>query len=70
MDPWRNAMICAKAALAANDSDVRATLACLAEFWLALAIRDTSQKSESGAIDVAMIERMQAELLGEATVIH
>jgi hypothetical protein len=70
MDPWGNAMICAKAALAARDSDMRAILTYLTEFWLELALHDASEISESAAIDVVMIQRMQAEILGEAIAIH
>lgn len=70
MDPWGNAVICAKAALAARDPRVRAILVYLAEFWLELALHDASEISESSAIDVVRIERMQAEILGESTAFH
>jgi hypothetical protein len=63
-------MICAKAALASLDPHMRAILVCLAEFWLELALHDTSKIGESAAIDVAMIERMQAQNLGEFTALH
>jgi hypothetical protein len=67
---WLNAMICAKAALAARDPHMRASLTHLAEFWFELALRDTSDMSESAAVDVAAIERMQAEFLGNSTAVH
>jgi len=67
---WGAAMICAKAALASLDPHMRAILVCLAEFWLELALHDTSKIGESAAIDVAMIERMQAQNLGEFTALH
>jgi hypothetical protein len=69
-DPWGSAATCAKAALAARDPYKRAMLTYLGEFWLDLAHQDTSKFSESTAAGVAMIERMQAELLGEAVVSH
>jgi hypothetical protein len=68
MDPWGNAVICVKAALAARDPHKRAILTYLAEFWFAFATHDTSQISERSAIDVAAIEQMQAEILGISTV--
>jgi hypothetical protein len=68
-DPRQNAVVCALAALAAGDQHKRAILTYLGEFWLDLARHDLSQISENAASDLAMIERMQAELLGE-TAIH
>jgi hypothetical protein len=69
-DPWGSAVVCAMGALAARDPHKRALLTYLGEFWLTLARYDTSQISKNLAIDVAVIERMQAELLGESTAIH
>jgi hypothetical protein len=67
-DPWGNAVVCAKAACTASDPETRAFFVDLGEFWLELARHDTSQISEDIAIDVAMIERMQARILGESTL--
>lgn len=66
MDPWENAVVCAKAAVVAGDPYKRAILTYLGEFWLELAWHDLSQISESTAIDITMIERMQAEILGKS----
>jgi hypothetical protein len=66
-DPWGNAVACALAALAASDPLRRALLTDLGEFWLEIARRDTSQISEKVAIDLAMVERMQGEILGVRT---
>jgi hypothetical protein len=67
---WVNATTCAKAASAARDPHMRAVLTYLAEFWFELALHDTSEISESAALDVLAIERMQAELLGNSTAVH
>jgi hypothetical protein len=67
-DPWGNAVMCAKAACSASDPERRAIFVSLGEFWLELARHDTSQISENIAIDVAMIERLQAQILGESTL--
>jgi hypothetical protein len=66
MDAWQSAVVCAEAAVAADDPYMRAILAYLGEFWMELARHDTSQISESTAIDIAMIERMQAEIIGKS----
>jgi hypothetical protein len=42
----------------------------LGEFWLELARHDTSQISEGVAIDIAMIEKMQREILGVRITAH
>ena len=69
-DPWGSAVVCAKAASATGNPRKRAILIYLGEFWLALARHDTSQINEQVAIDLAMIELMQAEILGEVPVTH
>jgi hypothetical protein len=63
-DPWGNAVACANAALATLDPHRRALLVYLGEFWLELARHETSDVSEDTAVDIAVIERVQAELLG------
>jgi hypothetical protein len=67
-DPWGNAVLCAKAACAASDQERRAIFVYLGEFWLELARHDISQISENTAIDVAVIERLQAQILGESAL--
>ena len=69
-DPWGNAVECALAALAAYDPLRRALLTDLGEFWLEVARFDTSQISPQIAIDLAMIEKMQGDILGVRTTIH
>jgi len=69
-DPWGNAVVCALAALAASDPLRRALLIGLGEFWLELALHDTSQTSAKLAIDIAMIEKLQGEILGVRTTTH
>jgi hypothetical protein len=69
-DPWRSAVICAKAALTTKDPHKRAILPHLGEFWLALARHDISQFREDIAIEIAIIVRMQPEIPGEAAAIH
>jgi hypothetical protein len=66
-DPWGRAVLCANAALTTRNPHKRALLIYLGEFWLELARHDTSKISDNVAIDVALIERMQAEILGEST---
>jgi hypothetical protein len=63
-------MVCAKAALGARDPHMRAALTDLAEFWFELTLHETSEISESTALDVLAIERMQAELLGNSPAVH
>jgi len=48
----------------------RALLIGLGEFWLELALHDTSQTSAKLAIDIAMIEKLQGEILGVRTTTH
>jgi hypothetical protein len=69
-DPWGNAVKCALAAVAASDPLKRELLVDLGEFWLELARHDTSQISAKVAIDIAMIEKLQGEILGIRTTIH
>jgi hypothetical protein len=66
-DPWGNAVTCAQAADATDDPGKRALLVYLGEFWLELAQHDTSEISESTAIDIAVVEKVQAEILGLTT---
>jgi hypothetical protein len=67
---WGKAVACARAALATSDPIKRGILVYLAEFWLALAHCDTSQINEAIALDVAEIERVQANILGEHPSLH
>ncbi len=69
-DPWGNAVACALAALAASDPWRRAILIDLGEFWLELARHHTSQINAKLAIEIAMIEKMQSEILGVRTTTH
>jgi hypothetical protein len=69
-DPWGNAVACAKAAMVTADPERRNLLIYLGEFWLELTYHDTSQISESIAIDIAVIERMQAQIPGESIACH
>jgi hypothetical protein len=70
LDPWGNAVVCARAAQATSDPIKRALLVYLGEFWLALARYDRSQISEATATDLAAIERVQATILGEHPALH
>jgi hypothetical protein len=56
--------------MASADPERRALLVYLGEFWLELTYHDPSQISEGTAIDIAVIEQMQAEILGESTAVH
>ena len=69
-DPWGNAVACVKAAMGTADPERRTLLVNLGEFWLELAHHDTSQIYERTAIDIAVLERMQAAILGESTAVH
>jgi hypothetical protein len=69
-DAWENAVACANAALATSDPRRRALLVYLGEFWLELARHDADALSENIAIDIAMIERVQAKLLGVGGTSH
>jgi hypothetical protein len=62
-DPWGNALVCARAAQAASDPARRALLVYLGEFWLELARHDISQINVETAIDLAVIEQMQARII-------
>ena len=63
-ESWKNAKVCARAALATSDPIRRDILVHLAEFWLTLAHHDTSQITEATAVDLAVIEQAQANILG------
>jgi hypothetical protein len=69
-DPWGNAVACAEAALATPNPLERALLVYLGEFWLELARHDISEVSERTAIDIAVIEQVQAEVLGVGPTFH
>jgi hypothetical protein len=69
-DLWGRAAICAQAALAASDPQMRALLVHLGEFWLELSFHDVSQLNEASATDLAVIERLEADLLGLTLTFH
>jgi hypothetical protein len=69
-DPWGKAVVCANAALASPNPHKRALLIYLGEFWLELARHDTSQISENIAADIAVIEQIEAKLLGPIPTSH
>jgi hypothetical protein len=69
-DLWGRAAICARAALAASNPQKRALLVYLGEFWLELSRRDMSQITEAAATDLAVIERLEADLLGLTLTFH
>jgi hypothetical protein len=69
-DLWGRAVVCAQAALAISDPHKRALLVYLGEFWLELSRHDTFQISEATAADLAAIERMEADLLGQTLRFH
>jgi hypothetical protein len=69
-DPWGNALVCARAAQAASDPARRALLVYLGEFWLELARHDISQINVETAIDLAVIEQMQARIIGVSLGSH
>lgn len=60
------AVVCAQAAYATPDPQKRALLIYLGEFWR----QDTSQISEATATDLAVIERLEAKLLGLRITLH
>lgn len=63
-------MVCANAALAAPNPHKPALLICFGEFWLELARHDMSQISENIATDIAVIEQIEAKLLGAIPTSH
>jgi hypothetical protein len=69
-DTWGNAVVCAKAAEASRNPHRRDLLICLGEFWLELGRHDESQISEITAIDIAVIEQIQARMLGGVPTFH
>ena len=69
-DLWGKAVVCAKAARTTSDPHKRAVLIRLGELWLDLARNDTSQISETTALDIAVMERVQAEILGVRPTFH
>jgi hypothetical protein len=70
LDPWERAVVCALAAKAASDPMRRALLAYLGESWLELGRHDISQISQETAVDIAVIEQMQARILGIIPACH
>jgi hypothetical protein len=69
-DLWGRATVCAHAAAATSDLHKRALLTYLGEFWLELSRHDMSQISETTATDLAVIEQLEAELLGATLTSH
>lgn len=70
LNPWENAVVCARAAQAASEPELREILVYLGEFWLELSRQDVSQISEKTAIDVIAIEQMQAKIIGAVPTFH
>jgi hypothetical protein len=69
-DTWGNAVVCAQAAQASPSPHRRALLISLGEFWLELGRHDESQISEITATDIAVIEQIQARILGGVPTLH
>jgi hypothetical protein len=61
------AAACSRAALATNDPKRREILTYLGEFWINLANANPDDKM---GVEIAMIERMQDELLGTAGTLN
>jgi hypothetical protein len=67
---WGRAVVCAQAAHATPDPQKRALLIYFGEFWLELSRQDTSQISEATATDLAVMERLEAKILGLTLTSH
>jgi hypothetical protein len=69
-DLWEKAVACAKAAGATGDPKKRSLLIRLGEFWLDLARVNSFQIDDAMAINIAVMERVQAELIETSPVFH
>ena len=69
-DMLRKAAACVRAAEASSDPLVREALTYLGEFWITLADASLFLDYERISLELAAIERMQAELIGTAPTWH
>jgi hypothetical protein len=69
-DLWENAAVCALAAGASSNPQMRAVLVCLGEFWLDLARMHPFQLDDPMALHIGEVEQMQAELIGMTRTFH
>jgi hypothetical protein len=68
-DLWDKAATCALAAQATSDPKKREILTYLGEFWINLA-NENPYLDDQMASDLAVIEKMQTELIGAASTSH
>jgi hypothetical protein len=68
-DLWDKAAACARAANASSDPERCELLLYLGQFWVNLANVDPFLDDDM-AVDIAMIERVQVELLGRGPTSH